>query len=157
MSRSAIKAYCQRQLALLDIPVPCAVVTQRPKEIAVGEQAVVAIGVATSHEKRFTLSRGAGRKQVEHQVRLDIYWVAADEQQGGEAFDDLLEQIDTIFRGVPIPANIQDPDSGAQSVILWIGEEIETAVDEPLLDESLQGLVVFTAMKTLAVTEHLTG
>lgn len=157
MSRLAIKTYCRRVMALLDVPVPCAVMTQRPREIAVGEQAVVAINVPESKERRFTLSRGAGRKEIIHQVRLDIYWIAADEQQGGQAFDDLLEQIDAMFRGATIPANIADPDSGAQSVILWIGEEIATTVEEPLLDESLQGLVVFTAQKTLAVTEHLSG
>ncbi len=157
MSRPAVKAFCRQAMALLDVPVPCAVVTQRPRQIEVGEQAVITIQVAESKERRFTLSRGAGRKEIVHQVRLDIYWLAADEQQGGAAFDDLLEQIDGIFRTVTIPAAISDPDSGSQSVIVWIGEEVATAVEEPLLDESLQGLVVFTAQKTLAVTEHLTG
>jgi hypothetical protein len=113
--------------------------------------------VAESKERRLTLSRGAGRKEVVHQVRLDVYWIAADEQQGGAAFDDLLEQIDGIFRAVAIPVAIADPDSGGQSVLLWIGEEITTIVDEPLLDESLQGHVVFAAQKTLAVTEHVVG
>jgi hypothetical protein len=157
MTRLAVKAYCRQAMALLDVPVPCAVLTQRPREIAVGEQAVIAIGVPESNERRFTLSRGAGRKEIAHQVRLDIYWVAADEQQGGEAFDDLLEQIDGIFRAVTIPVAISDPDSGSQSVIVWIGEALATTVDEPLLDESLQGLVVFSARKTLAVTEHVVG
>lgn len=144
-------------MALLDVPVPCAIVTQRPRQIEVGEQAVVVINVAESKEGRFALSRGAGRKEIVHQVRLDIYWIAADDQQGGAAFDGLLEQIDAIFRAVAIPAAIADPDSGSQSVIVWIGEEITTTVDEPLLDETLQGLVVFAARKTLAVTEHVTG
>ena len=157
MTRLAIKAYCRQAMALLDVPVPCAVLTQRPREITVGEQAVIAIGVPESKERRFTASRGAGRKEIAHRVRLDIYWVAADEQQGGEAFDDLLEQIDGIFRAVAIPSAISDPDSGSQSVIVWIGEELTTTVEEPLLDESLQGLVVFAAQKTLAVTEHVVG
>lgn len=157
MSRLAIKTYCRQAMALLDVPVPCAVVTQRPREIAVGEQAVIAINVPESKERRYTLSRGTGRKEISHQVRLDIYWVAADEQQGGTAFDDLLAQIDGIFRTLPIPVDIRDPESGSQSVILWIGEEMTTSVQEPLLDESLQGLVVFTAQKTLAVTEHVSG
>ena len=68
-----------------------------------------------------------------------------------------MEQIDGIFRTVTIPVAISDPDSGSQSVLVWIGEELTTSVAEPLLDESLQGLVVFTAQKTLAVTEHVTG
>jgi hypothetical protein len=58
---------------------------------------------------------------------------------------------------VTIPAAIADPDSGSQSVIVWIGEEITTTVDEPLLDETLQGLVVFAAQKTLVVAEHVVG
>jgi hypothetical protein len=157
VSRLAVKSFCRQALALLDVPVPCAVVTQRPRQIDVGEQAVVAINVAESKERRFTLSRGAGRKEIVHQVRLDIYWIAADDERGGAAFDDLLEQIDAIFRAVAIPAAIADPDSGGQSVIVWIGEEIATTVEEPLLDETVQGLVVFTAQKTLAVTEHVTG
>lgn len=157
MSRLAVKSYCRQAMALLDVPVPCAIVTQRPRQIAVGEQAVIAVTVAESKERRLTPSRGAGRKEVVHQVRLDVYWIAADEQQGGAAFDDLLEQIDGIFRAVTIPVTIADPDSGGQSVILWIGEEITTVVDEPLLDETLQGLVVFAAQKTLAVTEHVVG
>lgn len=157
MSRLAVKSYCRQALALLDVPVPCVVVTQRPRQIAVGEQAVIAVSVAESKERRFTLSRGAGRKEIVHQVRLDVYWIAADEQRGGVAFDDLLEQIDGIFRATTIPVAIADPDSGGQSVIVWIGEEITTIVDEPLLDESLQGLVAFTAQKTLAVTEHVVG
>ena len=157
MSRLAVKAYCRQAMALLDVPVPCVVVTQRPREIAVREQAVITINVPESKERRFTLSRGAGRKEISHQVRFDIYWIAADEQQGGAAFDDMLEQIDGIFRTVTIPVAISDPDSGSQSVLVWIGEELTTSVAEPLLDESLQGLVVFTAQKTLAVTEHVTG
>ncbi|HEY8744820.1 MAG TPA: hypothetical protein VIU62_17155 [Chloroflexota bacterium] len=157
MSRLAVKAYCRQAMALLDVPVPCVVVTQRPREIAVGEQAVITINVPESKERRLTLSRGAGRKEISHQVRLDIYWIAADEQQGGAAFDDLLEQIDGIFRTVTIPVAISDPDSGSQSVLVWIGEDLTTSVAEPLLDESLQGLVVFTAQKTLAVTEHVMG
>ncbi|GEM_PF-6024082 len=150
MSRFAIKAYCRQQMALLDVPAPCAVLTQRPKEIEVGEQAVIVVNVPESKERRYTLNRGFGRKQIEHRV-------AADAQAGGQAFDSLLEQIDGIFRAVVIPANVSDPDSGGQSVIVWIGEEIDTTVEEPLLDESLQGMVVFSAQKQLAVTEHVAG
>lgn len=157
MSRLAIKHYCRQQLALLDVPAPCAVLTQRPKEIEVGEQAVIVVNVPESKERRYTLNRGFGRKQIEHRVRLDVYWVAADAQTGGQAFDGLLEQIDGIFRTVVIPANISDPDSGGQSVIVWIGEEIDSAIEEPLLDETLQGMVVFSAQKQLAVTEHIGG
>ena len=157
MSRLAIKEFCRRQMALLDVPAPCAVLTQRPKAIGVGEQAVIVVGVPASKEERLTLGRGSGRKRVDHQVRLDVYWLAADEQDGGDEFDGLLEQIDGIFRSVTIPAGVQDPATGASSVVVWIGEEIETAVDEPVLDGSLQGLVGFSARKTLLVTEHVTG
>ena len=52
MSRLAVKTYCRQAMALLDVPVPCAVVTQRPREIAVGEQAVIAINVPESKERR---------------------------------------------------------------------------------------------------------
>ena len=157
MSALAVKTYVQQQMALLDVPVLCQVFSQRPKEVAVGETAVIIVTIPQSREKRFTLNRGYGRKQVDHTVRLDIYWVAADEQQGGQWFDGLLWQIDHIFRGVTIPVDIADPDNGEQTVILFIGEDIETRLDAPLLDESVQGVVAFTAEKTLTVTEHLTG
>jgi hypothetical protein len=157
MSRLAIKEYCRQQLALLDVPVPCAVLVQRPKEIEVGEQAVMVVQVPETKERRLTASRGVGRKELLHRVRLDLYWLAADEQAGGRAFDGLLEQVDAIFRSAAIPAAVSDPDTGAASVVVWIGEEIETTVEEPLLDESLAGLVVFAAQKTLPVTEHLVG
>lgn len=157
MTRLAVKSYCERLLALLDVPVPCAVLTQRPREISVGEQAVLLIALPASKEERFAGPRPAGRKQVTHRVALDVYWVAADDQQGGESFDQLLEQIDALFRGATMPAAVRDPQSGTESQIVFIAEEIETAVNEPQLIEQLEGYIVFTAQKMVQVVEHTTG
>jgi len=157
MSRLAVKDYFRRQMALLDIPVPCAVLNQRPKEIAVGDQAVIVINIAHSKEVRFTMPRTTGNKKIDHQVRLDLFWVSSDEQDGGNAFDQLLEQVDGIFRAAPMPESLTDPESGAPSTLLFVGEDIETAVNEPLLDESLLGMVVFTATKIVLATELTQG
>lgn len=157
MSRLGVKAYVADQLAGLSLPVECTVLRQRPKAIEVGEQAVIVVDVARSQERRYTIPRGAGRKQVDHQVRLDLYWLAADEQQGGDDFDTLLEQVDAIFRAVALPADALDPETSDTSQIVFIGEQIDTETDQPLLDESLQGLVAFSARKTLAVIEHIVG
>ena len=157
MSRLAVKAYVEQQLAGLSIPVACTVLRQRPKTVEVGEQAVIVVDVAMSRERRYTIPRGVGRKQVDHQVRLDVYWLAADEQQGGDDFDALLEQIDAIFRAAAIPADATDPETSDTSQIVFIGEDIDTEAEPPLTDESLQGLVAFAARKTLAVVEHIVG
>ncbi len=157
MTRLAVKGYCQEQLALLDVPVSCAVLAQRPREIAAAEQAVIIVTLPESREERFTAPRLAGRKQVTYGVGLEVYWVAADDQAGGAAFDQLLDQIDQRFRLAALPAAVQDPQSGEPSQIVFIAEEIATAVEEPLLVEELQGYIVFTARKTVQVVEHLTG
>ena len=157
MSQLAVKLYAQQQLALLDVPVQAAVFSQRPKQVAVGDQAVVVITCPESRERRLTVTRGSGRKEVVHRLRLEVYWVAADEQTGGRAFDTLLWQLDNLFRSVAIPAAVSDPESGEASVVLFIGEAIETTLHEPVLDEAPQGLVAFSAEKVLTVTEHVTG
>jgi len=157
MSRLAVKAFCRETMALLDVPVPCAVLEQRPKSIPVGEQAVIVVAIDHSKETRFTMPRVTGNKSIIHQMRLDLFWVAADEQTGGAAFDELLEQVDGLFRSAPMPRDLTDPQSGATSRLLFVGEDIETTVQEPLLDESLQGLVVFTASKIIQTTELVQG
>ncbi|MCL4545104.1 MAG: hypothetical protein M1118_10990 [Chloroflexi bacterium] len=157
MSRLAVKEYCRQQLALLDVPVPCVVLAQRPREIAAAEQAVIIVTLPESREERFTAPRLFGRKQVTYGAGLEIYWVAADDQAGGTAFDQLLDQIDQYFRLAALPVAIRDPQSGEESQIVFIAEEIATAVEEPLLVEELQGYIVFTARKTVQVVEHTTG
>ena len=157
MSQLAVKRFCRRQLALLDVPVQAAVFSQRPRQVAVGDQAVVVITIPQSRERRLTLSRGAGRKAIVHQVRLDIYWLATDEQDGGRQFDGLLARLDQLFRATPLPAALSDPESGEQSVLTAVGEEIDTRLEPPLLDEQGEGLVAFTAEKLLTITEHVTG
>lgn len=157
MSQAAIKAFCAAQLALLDTPVQTAVYSQRPKQVTVGEQAVVVITIADSRETRFAPPRGAGRKVVVHRVRLDLFWLAADEQQGGTAFDALLQQVQARFRSLSLPVDLNDPATGEASVLVWIGEEIEMTLNEPLLDESAAGLAAFSAELVLPATEHLEG
>ncbi|MCL5947421.1 MAG: hypothetical protein M1298_05340, partial [Chloroflexi bacterium] len=64
MTRLAVKTFCQQQLALLDVPVPCAVLTQRPREVSVGTQAVLIVTLPEGKEERFAGPRPQGRKQV---------------------------------------------------------------------------------------------
>jgi hypothetical protein len=157
VSQAAVKQFCAAQLALLDAPVQTAVYSQRPKQVTVGEQAVVVVTIADSREARFAPPRGAGRKIVVHRVRLDLYWLAADEQQGGAAFDALLQQVQARFRTASLPASLSDPATGEESVLVWIGEEIETTLNEPLLDETAEGLATFSAELVLPATEHVEG
>jgi hypothetical protein len=157
VTRLALKTYCQRELALLDVPIPLAVLIQRPKQVEAGEQAVVIIEVAASKEGRYTLDRPLGQKRIDHQLHLDVYWVTAEEQAGGAAFDGLLEQIDAVFRQAVLPVPLRDPDSGLASTLVWIGEDIDTQVLPPLLDAALEGLVVLCAEKTLQVREQVVG
>lgn len=156
MSRLAVKAFVAQQLALLDIPVPLTVLTQRPKEVEVGIHAVVVIELPETKEMRLTLGRPNGSKKVEHRVSLGIYWMGVDPTTG-DRFDELLDQMDDILRTTTIPVTLTDPQSGSKSQLVWIGEEIETRVHEPLLDESLEGLIVYSAEKTYAVWEQVTG
>ena len=157
MSRLAVKAYMAQQLALLDVPVPLTVLTQRPKETEVGEKAVIVIAIESTREQRFTVPRGGGSKKLLHKVRCDLYWMASEPDVGGNAFDQLLDQVDGIVRAVTLPVTLADPQSGAASNLFLIGEDIETSVNEPLLDASLEGYVVFSASKTYDCWEAVQG
>lgn len=164
MSALAVKEYVRQQLAALDVPVLASVWSQRPKQVPVGEQTVIVITDPDAREARLAGPRAqagnpqsGGAKTVTHRVRLDVYWVAADEQAGGRWFDTLLELIAQTFRGVALPAALTDPDTGAQSALALIGEEMETHRLEPELDQSVEGLVAFTAEVTLTAVEYVQG
>lgn len=156
MSELAVKLYVQQQLALLDVPVDARVFSHRPKEVEVGEQAVVVITIRRSREKRFTLSRPAGSKRVDHDVCLYLYMLHDDEQAGGRMFDGLKWQIGRQFRAATIPVSISDPDNGEQSGIMFVGEDIDTRTEEPQVEAEL-GTTIFYAEMTLAVAEIVTG
>ena len=157
MSVVAIKTYVQQQTALLDVPVTCEIFAQRPKEVEVGQNAIIVVNVPQSREKRLTMPRTYGQKVIEHQVSLVVYWVSDDEQTGGQYFDGLLWQIDHIFRTTAIQATITDPDNGEQSVLDFVGENIDTRVDAPEFAGEDQSVVVFAAEKVLLLSERLVG
>lgn len=164
MSVLAVKEYVAAQLALLDVPVLASVWSQRPKQVTVGEQTVVIVTCPQSRERRLTGARArqgaptsGGLKQIEHTIRLDVYWIAADEQAGGRWFDTLLDLLDQTYRAVTLPAALTDAETGGQSSISVLGEQIDTQREEPQLDESAEGVVAFTATKTLQVTEYVQG
>lgn len=156
MSELAVKLYVQQQLALLDVPVDARVFSHRPKEVEIGEQAVVVITIPRSREKRLTIPRGQGAKRIDHEVRLHCYMLHDDEQAGGRMFDGLKWQIDRQFRTALIPVVISDPDSGEQSGIVLIGEEIETRTEEPQMEAEF-GTAIFYAEVTLSVWENVQG
>lgn len=164
MSALAVKTWVAQQLSSLDVPVLASVWSQRPKQVAVGDQTVVIVTCPETRESRLTGPRAragvptsGGLKSLIRRVRLDVYWVAADEQAGGRAFDTLLETLVGVYRAVALPAALVDPDTGAQSSVGLIGEDMETRMEEPEQDRSQEGLVAFAAELTLTVVEYVQG
>ncbi len=163
MSRLAVKAFCEKQLATLAEPMACNVLKYRPKQVTFGEDvALVLVDDPETEETPLVIVLGPIGQQVEHRVRLEIYWASADEEKGATLFDALLERIDQLFRkalksagGGTNPMAVVCPETGAQSTITEIGKRITTHQDSAVLDEEPQGLVAFTAEKTLVVKEFL--
>ena len=143
-------------------PVPVEALDHRPKRGQAADSVIVVAVLPSSNERRFAHPRGEyGSKIRDLSIRLDLYWITMDEQVGGQVFDALLDNIDDLFRGYPEPSigvQMVDPLTGEQSILQKVGEEIRTAVADPVRDpDELEGLVLFTAQKWLTVSELLAG
>lgn len=160
MSRSAVKRYCELQLTNIMHPVMCTVATYKPKVTTVGEErAFIYIEDPETEETPLVLGIGPTTQQVEHKVRFEIDWITPDEEKGAKTFDTLMEVIDGIFRGTQTRQQIviTDEETGAESIITEIGKRITTHMGSAELDEEPQGMVIFSADKTMIVKEVLTS
>jgi len=159
MSSLAVKTYCAQALANIDVPAPVQTFVQEFKQTEVGSNIVCWISRPHGEETRLTIQRATGMRQVVHDIVLVLEWTVADEQVGGNAWDVFLDKVDDVFRklSTTVSFEITDPETGAKSAIWEIGEQIKTEELETKLDEATQGMVLFSAVKTITVKEVLTG
>ncbi len=164
MSMLAVKAFVQQTAASATVPVSNQWITsikaieQPPKLAKLGQVSVDFVSRVTRHERRATMPRGGGNKELLYIVDLDIYATATDEANGGRDFDEILDAISTALRSVSLAntTTITDPRTAATYQLLSIGEEIEDQLFEPELTET-QGRVEFHAVKRIPVTVWVTG
>jgi hypothetical protein len=113
-------------------------------------------------ERRQTMPRASnahpgGYKKARHSVDLFILVLQkSTKSYADSAFPILLETIMQKLRSVPLTAPITDPDTGAESTILSIGEEFEVKI-APLVTVTNQQLVAWQAQITCPVDEAFFG
>lgn len=158
MSRLALKQFMAQVLADITEPMPCDVWTQLPKEDEVGTNAVIIALVPRSREKRKTISGlHSSIKEVEHMLELRVFWTNDESQQGGTQFDTLLQVVDRLVKAQSTPLMLTDPETGDQSQLIYLGEEIETVVPEPESVGDSASALMFSAVKSVQAVEYLQG
>ena len=164
MSLLAVKAFVQQTAASATVPASNQFITsikaieQPPKLAKLGQVSVDFVSRVSRRERRASMPRGAGNKEIQYIVDLDIYATASDEQNGGRDFDEILDAISVALRSVSLSSTttIQDPRTLVNYQLLSIGEEIEDELYEPELTET-QGRVEFHAIKRIPVRLWVTG
>lgn len=158
MTRTATKEFVGRGFADFTVPVPLSVWLYLPKEDEVGTNAAVILDIPRSREKRLTIGGlHTGRKEVSHQLELRVWYTNDDSQVGGRVFEVLLSKVDDVLRGFNTPQAVSDPNTGEQSTVVYVAEEIDTAVSFPEAYEEGGSNLVFMAVKTATVVEHVEG
>lgn len=162
MTRLAVKAYVKDLLDDTSLVYPMLVETviQRPKYVNVGGAASIIVYLAEERERRVALPRGSGAKQIDDSIVLAITWATDDAELGGQQFDGLLALIDQVVRAVDFSTGailLTDPETGEESALFAIGEEIKTTfyLPQTVGDELSTGLMLFMAEKELSVVEMI--
>lgn len=164
MTRLAVKAYVKGLLDDPDLvyPMPVEVMIHRPKYANVGGSASIIVYLSEERERRESLPRGTGSKRIDDSVVLAITWATDDADLGGQQFDSLLTLIDQTVRAVGFSHGsllLTDPESGEESALFSIGEDIRTTfyLPQTVGDDLSTGLMLFMAEKELSVIEMITA
>lgn len=130
------------------------VITMRqvPKFEKLGTGLFIITGPSTRTQTRLSGSRGAGQKKNVYRMRVWMYAVAKDDQQGGDDFDIAWENLAHLFVTLAVQVGITDPITGEQSWLHDVGELIEDTVEEPKVSKP-QGLVRFMAEAFVTIEE----
>lgn len=131
----------------------CLVYAQRPKFQKLGAKAMLVIGDVRRKTLRIGMGRPAGLKRHEYDITLLVQAVDSDDQGGGDDFDQVMDQVETIMETLLIEAVITDPVDGSKYRITKIGEEIDSQTHPPETTAP-QGLVTFTGQKSFTVWVH---
>jgi len=131
----------------------CLVFAQRPKFQKLGSKAMLVIGDIHRKTMRIGMGRPAGLKRHEYDITLLVQAIAKDDQSGGDDFDQVMDQVETVLEVVLIETIITDPVDGSQYRVTKIAEEIDSHTHPPVADED-QGLVTFTGQKNFTLWVH---
>lgn len=131
----------------------CLVFAQRPKFQKLGSKAMLVVGDVQRKTLRIGMGRPAGMKRHEYDIPLIVQAIAKDDQEGGDDFDQVMDQVETILEKVLIETVITDPVDGSQYRVTKIGEEIDSHTFPPEVTEE-QGLVTFTGSKRFTAWVH---
>lgn len=131
----------------------CLVYAQRPKFQKLGSRAMLVIGDVRRKTLRIGMGRPAGMKRHEYDITLLVQAVDKDDQGGGDDFDQVMDQVETIMETLLIETTITDPIDGSQYRITKIGEEIDSNTHPPETSAA-QGEVTFTGSKQFTVWVH---
>jgi hypothetical protein len=101
MSRTTVKTAIKT--FLLTIPGVKSVFTDRPKQIPQASMPAIVIEIPNDETTERVMPALGGKAKIEHKVRLSIATISVDQdtQVSGQAFDDLLDAIDTEIRKRP--------------------------------------------------------
>lgn len=160
MTQLAVKTEIAKLFSDITSPVSCDVFIQMPREDQVGLKAILLISIKQSRESRESLGFGIGIKQIQHSVSIQSWYVNDDPQVGGREFDVLISVIQKLLRGYGAPGaaqQISDPETGEQSQILWLGEEITSAIQTPEISEETSGEFIFSGVVNTVVVEQIQG
>ena len=154
MSDLAIKTFLQITLANLTGQIPLTVWAQAPKRMVAGtDQCAVVINIPNVRETRISRPRGGGTKERMVTARLSFTWVYLDDQAGGQFFGLLLDAVDKLFNNLSLPVMVTDPVTGETTSLHDLGEQIDTTVADPQLDQGPENYMIYLAEKRLTLKE----
>ncbi len=160
MSRLAIKQYIITQIAAQEAAIVnntttwTHVITMRqvPKFEKLGLGLFVITGPSRRVESRLSGSRGAGQKKAIYRMRIWMHAAAKDDQVGGDDFDVAWENLLQVLRTINVQVGITDPETGVQSWLHEIGENIDDTIEEPRQSAN-QGLIRLFGEALITVEE----
>ena len=110
-------------------------------------------------ERRQTMPRLHGFKQLNHTIDIYVVWLASADDADVDLDSSWTLLIDAILgalRVVPIAVPMQDPQTGVKSQLLAIGEQMDVE-NTPVMTPESQRLLYYSARITAPVTEALQG
>lgn len=131
----------------------CLVFAQRPKFQKLGTKAMLVIGDVHRKTMRIGMGRPAGLKRHEYDITLLVQAVDKDDQGGGNDFDQVMDQVETVMETILIETVITDPIDGSSYRVTKVGEEIDSHTHPPETTAA-QGEVTFTGQKSFTVWVH---
>lgn len=158
MSANAVQLYVADQLDGLPVPSQVMAAAQAwvlpPPVVQLAPNPQLYVWGARVDENRYTLPRFQGQKRVAYNISVWVQWASDNDPGLVQEFPVLLDAVRDYLRSVPIPAALTDPRTGAESVLLNLGERIILDYGIPIATADQRGLLHVAAFH-LPVAEIL--